>query len=214
MMNIKQIFDEFDKHLMADEVPSAYFETMLKQGLFNDTFPFTMLEALVKTPQSVQHHPEGNVWNHTMLVVDKAAKHRKESRSPRIFMWAALLHDLGKPDTTKARNGKITAYDHDKLGEKLAVEFLTPLTSDKEFIYAVSKLVRWHMQTLFVVKDMPFADVDTMLQQVALEEVALLSLCDRLGRGDMTTEKEAHERESIDKFIKKSKAGHIQAIKR
>ena len=204
MMDLKQVFDEFDKHLMEDEVPSKYFEVMLKQGLFYKVYPFTMLGELTKTPQSIQHHPEGDVWKHTMLVVDKAAKHKMESGSPRIFMWAALLHDLGKPDSTKTRNGKITAYDHDKLGEKLAVKFLTPLTEDKNFINAIAKMVRWHMQTLFVVKDMGFADVSTMLQQVKLEEIALLSLCDRLGRGKMTAEKEAHERDNIEKFIQRS----------
>lgn len=206
MIDCKQVFAEFDTHLLKDDMPSMYFEDMLRRGLFYKVSPFTMLGELIKTPQSVQHHPEGNVWNHTMLVVDKAAKHRKESGNARIFMWAALLHDLGKPDTTKTRKGKITSYDHDKLGEKLAIKFLTPLTNDKDFINAVAKMVRWHMQTLFVVKDMPFADVDTMLQQVKLEEIALLSLCDRLGRGKLTPEKEAHERKNIEEFIEKSKA--------
>jgi putative nucleotidyltransferase with HDIG domain len=206
MIDLKHVFEEFDKHLLEDDEPSKYFEAKLKQGLFNEVYPLTMLGALVKTPQSVQHHPEGNVWIHTMMVVDKAAKHKIESGSPRIFMWAALLHDLGKPDTTKTRKGKITAYDHDRLGERLAVKFLTPLTEDKEFIDAIAKMVRWHMQTLFVVKDMPFADIDTMLKQVKLEEIALLTLCDRLGRGKMTAEKEAHERENIAQFIKKSRS--------
>ncbi|MDF2840646.1 MAG: UTP:GlnB [Clostridia bacterium] len=205
MTDLNKTFEEFDKHLMEDDVPSGFFNELLKEGSLNKVYPFTMLGELVKTPQSVQHHPEGNVWIHTMMVVDRAAIHRKESGSPRTFMWAALLHDLGKPDTTKVRKGKITAYDHDKLGEKLVVKFLTALTDDKDFIDAVAKMVRWHMQTLFVVKDMPFADVDTMLQQVKLEEIALLSLCDRLGRGEMTEQKEAEERGSIKQFIEKSK---------
>lgn len=204
MLDLKEAFEEFDKHLMEDEAPSVYFGNMLRKGLFYKVFPFTMLGDLVKTPQSVQHHPEGSVWNHTMLVVDRAARHRDESVAPRVFMWAALLHDLGKPGTTKTRKGRITSYDHDKLGEKLAVKFLTPLTEDKDFIHAVAKLVRWHMQTLFVVKDMAFADIKTMLQQVKLEEVALLSLCDRLGRGRMTSDKEEEERHNIETFIKKS----------
>lgn len=213
MMDLKQVYEEFDKHLMEDDVPSRYFDAMLKQGLFYKVYPFTMLGELTKTPQQVEHHPEGDVWKHTMLVIDKAAMHRIESGNPRIFMWAALLHDLGKPETTKTRKGKITSYDHDKLGEKLAVKFLTPLTEDKEFINGVAKMVRWHMQTLFVVKDMGFADVNTMLQQVKLEEIALLSLCDRLGRGKMTVEKEAHERGNIEKFIQKSLEKSNKAVK-
>lgn len=205
MLDIKQVFEEFNRHLMEDEKPSVYFNEMLRKGLFYKVPPFNMLGDQVNTPQALQHHPEGSVWNHTMLVVDRAAQHRKESRNPRVFMWAALLHDIGKPSTTKERKGKITSYDHDKVGEKLTVKFLKQLTDDKGFIDAVARMVRWHMQTLFVVKDMPFADIDTMLEQVTLEEIALLSLSDRLGRGKMNPEKEALERENINQFIQKSR---------
>ncbi len=205
MLESRQIFEEFDKHLMEDEKPSIYFNEMLRNGIYYNVCPFDMLRDLVKTAQPIQHHPEGNVWNHTMLVVDRAAEHRIKSKSPRIFMWSALLHDIGKPSTTRVRNGKVTSYAHDKIGEKLTIKFLNQLTEDKEFINSVAKMVRWHMQTLFVVKDMSFVDLDTMLEQVALEEIALLSLSDRLGRGRMTPEKEAYERENIEKFIQKSK---------
>lgn len=203
MLEIKQVYEEFNKHLMEDEKPSIYFNGMLRKGLFYKVSPFNMLGDLINTPQPIQHHPEGNVWNHTMLVVDRAAQHRAKSKNPRVFMWAALLHDIGKPSTTKERKGKVTSYDHDKVGEKLSAKFLKHLTDDKGFIDSVARMVRWHMQTLFVVKDMPFADIDTMQEQVELEEIALLCLSDRLGRGKMTPEKEALERENIDKFVQK-----------
>ena len=74
-------------------------------------------------------------------------------------MWGALLHDLGKAPTTKIRKGKITSYDHDKVGAELCREFLEVFTDDEEFIKQVTALVRWHMQTLFVIKNLPFADV-------------------------------------------------------
>jgi putative nucleotidyltransferase with HDIG domain len=38
-------------------------------------------------------------------------------------MWAALLHDIGKPDTTKQYKGRITSYDHDKAGALIARKF-------------------------------------------------------------------------------------------
>lgn len=202
MINLNQLFIEFDKHLMEDDTPSEYFDKLLDEGAFDETYPLTMLRALAKTPQSVQHHPEGDVWKHTMMVVDRAAGHRSRSKLPRVFMWAALLHDLGKPDTTRNRKGKITAYDHDKLGQKLAVQFLEQMTEDRDFVEAVSRMVRWHMQTLFVTRNMQFADIDTMLEQVQLEEIALLSLCDRLGRGEMNKKKEEEERKNIEQFTR------------
>jgi uncharacterized domain HDIG len=116
-------FDEFEAHLLGDEKPSEYFTALINEGNFPAEYPFSMIPALKRIPQQKEHHPEGDVFNHTMQVTDIAASVKRESKDPRAFMWAALLHDLGKIPTTKIRKGKITAYDHDKEGEKLARGF-------------------------------------------------------------------------------------------
>ena len=100
-----------------------------------------------------------------------------------------MLHDLGKTSTTKMRNGKITSYDSDIVREKLSIEFLTVFTKDKEFINKVAKMVRWHMQILHVVNGLPFANIEKMVSEVSINEIALLGLCDRLGRGELTKER-------------------------
>ncbi|MCY6958067.1 HDIG domain-containing metalloprotein [Clostridium brassicae] len=205
MRDKKLIFEEFNIHLMNDEKPSDYFNNLIKEGEFPKIYPFNLLEELKDVPQSPKHHPEGSVWNHTMMVVDNAAERKTLSEEPHAFMWAAFLHDLGKKPTTKLRKGRITAYEHDIQGEKIARKFLEELTGEKEFIDKVCYLVRWHMQILFVVKDLPFADVKNMILQVSPDEVALLSLCDRLGRGEMTEEKYKEEEENINKFLYKVK---------
>jgi len=205
MNDIKKTFEEFEEHLLNDDKPSRYFNEKLASGIFSETYPFTLLGDLIKIEQEPKHHPEGNVWIHTLLVVDECAKVRSKSENPRVFMWAGLLHDLGKATTTSIRKGKITAYSHDKVGKKLSKEFLEECTEDVEFIDKVSKLVRWHMQVLFVVKDLPFAEIRNMLSEVSLDEVALLSICDRLGRGKLTEEKIQEEKNNIEIFIKKSK---------
>lgn len=201
MEQAKSIFNEFDEHLMKDEKPSDYFNKKYNEDDIFKKYPLDLLGDLSKTEQSAKYHPEGSVWKHTMLVTDEAAKRKNLSSEPRVFMWAALLHDLGKAQTTKLRKGKITSYDHDKAGEELAVRFLSEFTNDKEFIYKVSKLVRWHMQPFFVVKKLPFAEVDIMCKEVSVQEVALLSLCDRLGRGDMNEQKGRDEKLDIEKFL-------------
>jgi tRNA nucleotidyltransferase (CCA-adding enzyme) len=198
-----KIFEEFEKHLMEDEKPSMYFEKIINnQGVFSE-YPFTLLRALVETEQSPQHHPEGNVWKHTMLVVDNAAKVKGLSENPRAFMWGALLHDLGKAPTTKIRKGKITSYDHDKVGAELCRKFLAEFTDEEEFIKQVTALVRWHMQTLFVIKNLPFGDVKAMSLEISIKEIALLSQCDRLGRGEINESKIKEEKENIKSFIRK-----------
>lgn len=198
-----QNFMEMDHHLLKDDKPSVYFNELSKTGIFESKYPYTLLGDLKKIPQSPIHHPEGSVWNHTMLVLDNAGARKDLSKSPRVFMWAALLHDLGKAPTTKVRKGKITSYDHDKLGEMLAVKFLREFTDNLEFINQVSKMVRWHMQILFVIKDLPFADIGKMIDEADVEEVALLGLCDRLGRGEMTIAKTLDEEKGIVTFLEK-----------
>lgn len=173
-------------------------------------YPFSLIADLKRIPQQPEHHPEGDVFNHTMQVTDLAATVKHESEDARAFMWAALLHDLGKIPTTKLRKGKITSYDHDKEGEKLARDFLQRCTDEEEFISRVCALVRWHMQVLFVANNLPFADLRGMLRDVNPHEIALLAYCDRLGRGLLSHESVEREQKSIKLFLKKCKNAEHQ----
>lgn len=198
-MTLTELYSSIDRHLQQDSRPSGYLNSVYSDPLFQQP-PFHMLYRLKQTEQSPLHHPEGNVWNHTLLVVDEAATVKEKSENPRVFLWAALLHDIGKPDTTRHRKGKITAYDHDKVGAVLAKQFLQEFTTDEPFIEVVSQLIRYHMQILFVVKGLPFADIEGMVRSTKLQEVALLGLCDRLGRGHPDRVK---EEETIRIFLQK-----------
>jgi tRNA nucleotidyltransferase (CCA-adding enzyme) len=203
MIDKKELYREMNEHLIKDEVPSKYFQSLKDSYVFKQEFPFKMLEDLKNTEQNLVHHPEGNVWNHTMMVIDEASKRKYSSEDMRVFMWAALLHDIGKAPTTRFRKGKITSYNHDKVGKDLAISFLKEFEEDEKFIDKVAKLVRWHMQILFVVKDMPFAEIDNMLSEVSPEEIALFSICDRLGRGKRSAQKEIEEIRTNEIFLQK-----------
>lgn len=192
-----ELFQEFSTHLLKDEIPSIYFNDEFKKEEV-DIFPFELLNKLKFTEQSLIYHPEGSVWNHTMLVLDQGAALKAKSKNPRAFMWASLLHDIGKPGTTKIRKGRITAYGHDREGEKLAEEFLKDLTLDMDFITDVTALVRWHMQVLYVLKGLPFQDIGTMTLETDVNEVALLSFCDRMGRKGANL---GDEKENIQNFL-------------
>lgn len=198
-MTLQELYTEIDMHLCRDEKPSDYLCGLYRHPLFW-AYPFSMLHALEKTKQSPVHHPEGNVWNHTMMVVDEAAKLKRKSRQPRVLMWAALLHDIGKPETTEERNGKITSYNHEKVGAKLSKEFLSAFTDDAKFINGVCQLILYHMQILFVVKDMRFADVQGIRANTDIAELALLGLCDRMGRTNSNIDE---EEKNIDVFVGK-----------
>ena len=182
-----------------DSAPAAQIDLMIRRAERSQS-PFLVLTRQMTTPQSPVHHPEGNVWNHTLLVVDRAAAHKAFSADPRVFMWAALLHDIGKPDTTRERRGRITAYDHDRVGAELARALLRKVTGEADFSEAVVRLVRYHMQPLYVVKELPFQDIAGMKAQTSVAEVALLSYCDRLGRGNADRRAEA---KAIGTFLEK-----------
>ncbi len=192
---------EINNHILLDEQPSIFLNSIVNTNIFKE-YPFYMLYKLTETEQSPIYHPEGNAWNHTMLVVDEAAKLRNKSRDERVFMWAALLHDIGKAETTKNKKGKITAYNHETVGADLCVKFLQEFTTDDTFIQKVKGLVRWHMQILHVVKDMPFADIKSMKEETDIREVALLGFCDRMGRTNVDKIK---EKNNIILFLEKCK---------
>lgn len=198
-MNLKELYTEISNHLLNDEKPSDFINEISGNPLFLQA-PFKMLNDLKKVEQSPIHHPEGNVWIHTMLVIDEAAKLKAKSKNAAVFMWAALLHDIGKASATKVKNGKITAYDHDKIGAKLAKEFLLNFVADDIFIEEVIQLVRYHMQLLFVVNNSPYSDILGMKRNTDINEVALLGLADRLGRTNCDKTKEEI---NIELFMKK-----------
>ncbi|WP_242981679.1 HDIG domain-containing metalloprotein [Alkalibaculum bacchi] len=192
-------FEEIEEHLLNDSKPSEYLNSIKDNPEFKK-HPFDYLNKLIQTEQSPKYHPEGSVWNHTMLVIDGAAKVKNKSKNKRAFMWAALLHDIGKPSTTRKRKGKITSYDHDKVGSELAEEFLLEVGQDEEFIKEVTALVRYHMQILFVLNNLPFADISSMKDHVDINEIALLGYCDRMGRLNADSSK---EQKNIEEFIRK-----------
>ncbi len=201
-MNKKQcLYKEINRHLCEDTAPEEYLNS-LQEPVFESEYPFTMLSKLKDIQQSPKHHPEGNVWNHTMLVVGEAAKRRDQSSNTRAFMWAALLHDIGKSVTTRERKGKITAYDHDKAGVGMTRDFLKCFIEDDIFIEKVAVMVRWHMQILYVVKALPYADIPNMKREVNVQDIALLGLCDRMGRVGANLKK---EEDNIRTFLKRTK---------
>ena len=198
-MDKRDLFSKIDKILLQSSKPSQEIKKLIKDGYF-DTEPFNLIKNLVKIEQNPKYHPEGNVLNHILLVTDNASNLKEKSRDKRAFMWGAFLHDIGKLTTTKIRKNRITSYNHDTEGEKIALDFLDKLTDDEDFKKRVSKLVRWHMQPLFFDKNLPFFKPKDMLNDVEYKEIALLSLCDRLGRGEMESKTIESEKNRIENF--------------
>lgn len=200
-----ELYEKINTILLTEEKPSMILNKHIKDEIKVIGYPFNYIAQFIGLNQEPKYHPEGDVWNHTMQVVDLATQYKKESKDQRAFMWGTFLHDIGKTKTTKIRKGRITSYNHDIEGKSLAEEFLTYFREDKEFIRKVTAIVRWHMQTLFVAKNLPFSDLEHMKMEIDPKEIYLISLCDRLGRGPITKEKEQEVKNQLNMFLQKAR---------
>lgn len=175
----ERIMAELDKALLSDK-PSVALEYMHDMGVLDELIP--ELSALKGCPQNPVFHPEGDVWNHTMLVVDEGAKVKDQSKQPRHFMYACLLHDIGKPDTTKEdASGRLRSVDHDKVGADLSKTVLKRLTTEKDLHRYVSTLTAYHMRAHKIL-EMKDYKVKKMMMDVDMHELLLLNTCDISGR--------------------------------
>ena len=74
------------------------------------------LAALVGVKQDPTWHPEGDVWTHTLQVIDVAARIKPGTDDDLAFMWATLGHDLGKAESTREEAGRVHARGHEHTG--------------------------------------------------------------------------------------------------
>ena len=140
----ERIEGEMKKALLKSEKPSVFFEVLRDvKGL---GFWFPELQKLIDLPQNPAFHPEGDVWVHTMEVLDRAVAFRDTVSEPFPFMMSALCHDLGKIEATKEIDGVIHAYAHESLGRPVIKKFLSRITGDKGVINYVLNMSFYHMK--------------------------------------------------------------------
>lgn len=112
----ERVFGEIEKLLLRAQRPSLGFALMHEWGMLPGLAP--ELVPLEQTPQDAEWHPEGDVWTHTLMVLDEAAKLIADLDPPRALtlMLASLCHDLGKPATTAIEDGRIRSKGHEEAG--------------------------------------------------------------------------------------------------
>ena len=141
----ERVFEETAKALLKAEHPSTYFETLAAMDHLEEFFP--EVAAMRGVPQNPKYHPEGDVYRHTMLVLDQAAALRYRAVEPLFFMFAALCHDLGKIDATRVEeDGRITSHMHPVSGRPLAEQQLRRLSDNARLLRYVDDMVCNHMR--------------------------------------------------------------------
>ena len=123
----ERVWGEMEKLLLRAARPALGLGAARALGVIDRLFP--ELAALVDCPQEPEWHPEGDVWTHTLLVVDRARERIDDLPYPQrvAVMLGAVCHDLGKPATTAHIDGRIRSLNHEAMGVEPAAAFLDRL---------------------------------------------------------------------------------------
>ncbi len=138
----ERCFAEFRKLLLKGRRPSLGMEFLRVSNLLRF---FPELEALVGVPQDAEWHPEGDVWVHTLMVLDAAARLRRDDDDDEALMFGALCHDFGKPETTEFQDGRTRSRGHDFAGVEISEAFLERMRAPHALIHRVGALVHHHL---------------------------------------------------------------------
>ena len=143
-LSAERVFDELCKALVKADKPSLFFENLRAMGKLSQWFP--EVEQLIGIQQNAKFHPEGDVWTHTMAVLDDAATRRISAKNPIGLMLSALTHDFGKIICTETVNGVIHAYKHETEGLPIIKQFMERITSEAALIKYVLNMASLHMK--------------------------------------------------------------------
>jgi poly(A) polymerase len=144
---------EMLKALAAD--PLRAFQLYDRAGLWEQIIP--ELNKLKGCEQPAQFHSEGDVWEHTRLMLENvnSDEFKKEFPNARIdstFIFALMMHDIGKPECKKTikKNDtrKTVFYGHEEEGAKTAAQIMKRLKFSKKQIERVKFLVENHMKAM------------------------------------------------------------------
>ena len=134
----ERVRDELTKMLTEGHARVAFLE-LDQTGLLREVLP--EIAAMKGVEQTPEFHPEGDVFVHTLLLLDKLPV-----PCPPTLAWGALLHDVGKPPTFRVAADRIRFDEHVEVGVRMAEEICRRLrfsTDDTEQILA---LVANHMR--------------------------------------------------------------------
>ncbi|MBI4228964.1 MAG: CCA tRNA nucleotidyltransferase [Deltaproteobacteria bacterium] len=145
------------------------------------------VEKMNGVPQPPQFHPEGDVFNHTCMILDKLYEITGGAGSPELAM-GALLHDVGKPDTYSVSD-RIRFNGHDRIGARMAKNICKDLKFSNKQIEIITSLVKEHLKFKDVFK-MREATIKRFLGMSNFDDHLKLHLADCLASHGST---EAYE---------------------
>jgi poly(A) polymerase len=134
----ERVRDELTR-MLTEEHPRRSFELLDQSGLLKEVLPEISVMKGVEQPP--QFHPEGDVFVHTLLLLDHLPQ-----PCPPTLAWGALLHDVGKPATFRVAPDRIRFDDHVNVGVKIAEEICGRLRFSSSDTQQILALVGNHMR--------------------------------------------------------------------
>lgn len=192
-LSSERIFDEIKKALLKSDKPSVFFENL---RLMNQlSFWFREVEKLIGIPQHSVHHKEGDVWTHTMMVLDECAKVRDKAEYPLYFMLSGLVHDFGKIICTEFKKGDYHAYRHETEGRDIIKTFIRRISNENSLLSYVLNMTELHMKPRILFSDNSSIKSTNKMFDLSASpnDLILLALCDGKGKIPQKPCREAEE---------------------
>jgi len=134
----ERVRDELCRTLLEAERPGQAILLLDRVGLLEHILP--EIAAMKGQEQPAQFHPEGDVFTHTVMLLDLIEK------PDRHLALSALLHDVGKPPTAAEVDGRIRFNRHANVGADMAAAILRRLRFSNDDVETVTHCVRNHMR--------------------------------------------------------------------
>lgn len=175
---------ELEKMLMKAEKPSIGFRFLLDTGVLAEIFPeVAMLKGI---EQGKKHHPEGDVFEHTMIALDSVPMEQRRLD----IMLAVLTHDFGKAvvETSTEEEGDVVHFfGHAEDGEAVIREFLARFTTETAFIESVVALAKYHMRPYELKHELHKRTLRRLALKVNIEDLIVVHVADMVGRTNDTS---------------------------
>lgn len=133
----ERVFTELKKALETDK-PSTFFQVLKNANVLD--IHFKEIYNLIGALQPIKYHPEGDSYNHTMIVLDEASKLTKKLE----IRFSALVHDLGKGVTPKEMYPH--HYGHEQKGVEIVAKFGKRIGAPKKWISCGKVAASEHMR--------------------------------------------------------------------
>lgn len=198
----ERLAGEWEKLLLKGKVLSRGMNFLRECGWIKY---FPELVPLIGCRQDPRWHPEGDVWNHTLLALDNLPNWRTGNQQDDLIVAVAVLsHDFGKPYTTCfTADGAITSYNHETAANDEVRSFISRLWNINGFVEQVLRLVNAHMRPIMLVNQ---RSTDKAFRKLSVDVLRMDLLTAVVACDAYASSPEIPKKEIIDTFISRCKA--------